>query len=294
MQSRENFTYLSGRLVTSFRETPHGVQVTAHLTGRGGGGQEEISAKALVLGAGVFGTARIVLRSFGVYDHPIGFVCDPSSYAPCINRNMIGREPEDQRHSLSQLSAVLSPTQGSSAGQVFASFYSYRSLLTFKLMKETPLGGRASLRLMRALIPLFTVLNLQHADYPTPDKTLALVRDPRGGPDQLRVRYSLSKREQSTIRGLERSMYACVRRLGVYPLKRIFPGNGASLHYAGTFPMMKSPRDLQCSSDGLLAPTRCVYVADGSILPHLNSKALTLTLRVGADRIGTGLARRLT
>lgn len=294
LQTRENFTYLPGRLVMTFRETTSGVQLSTRRVSSGDGGDEEqFAAGAIVLAAGVFGTSRIVLRSLGRYDKPVGFVCDPSSYAPCLNRHMIGRAPEDRRHSLSQLSAVLSPSPGSNQGQIFASFYSYRSLLTFKLMKETPLNARSSLRLMRALIPLFTVVSLQHADYPTPDKTLALARDPRGGPDQLRIRYALSKSEQSTIHDLERRMYRCVRRLGVYPLKRIFPGNGASVHYAGTFPMSRNPGELQCSREGLLAPTRSVYIADGSLLPHLTSKALTLTLMAGADRIGTLLAQRL-
>ncbi len=291
LKARENFTYLSGRLVQSFRESTDGVRVRARRVDATG--EEEFHAKAVVMGAGVFGTARIVLRSLGCYDTPVGFVCDPSSYAPCINLNMLGKTPEDERHSLSQLSAVLSPPQGSPHGQVFASFYSYRSLLTFKLMKETPLSARAALRVMRALIPIFTVVSLQHADYPTPEKNITLRRDPAGGPDWLHVQYALSKSEESTIRTLERRMFRCVRRLGILPLKRIYPGHGASVHYAGTLPMKASPRDLQCSPDGLLAPTRSVYIADGSTLPHLTSKALTLTLMANAHRIGTQLAQRL-
>jgi hypothetical protein len=57
------------------------------------------------------------------------------------------------------------------------------------------------------------------------------------------------------------------RSLGCWAMKRIHPGHGSSIHYAGTFPMSASPRELQTGSDGLLHGTRAVYLADGSCCP---------------------------
>src|SRR5207247_5118014 len=39
------------------------------------------------------------------------------------------------------------------------------------------------------------------------------------------------------------------RRLGCVPLRTIRPGHGASLHYAGTFPITASERELTCDRD---------------------------------------------
>jgi choline dehydrogenase-like flavoprotein len=45
--------------------------------------------------------------------------------------------------------------------------------------------------------------------------------------------------------------------------------------------------------DGVLRGIPHVYVADGSILPYLPAKGLTLTLMANADRIGTKVLQAL-
>jgi hypothetical protein len=71
------------------------------------------------------------------------------------------------------------------------------------------------------------------------------------------------------------------------------PGPGSSIHYAGTFPMSAEPSELTTARDGLLAGTRRVHLADGSLLRRLPAKGLTLTLMANADRVGTAVAARL-
>lgn len=286
-----NFEYLPGRLVTTFREHGGGVTVAARVLGEAHATQEFV-ATTLVLAAGVFGTARIVLRSLGLYDRPVRFVCNPYTYAPCLNLNMLGKDAGDARHSLSQLTASFHPP-GAGLPPMHVSIYSYRSLLTFKLMKESPLNARASLMLMRSLIPLFSVLGLHHSDEPTPDKTVSLRRAASAEPERLEVWYSLSPQESNRIDTQEKLLFKQLRRLGCFPITRVRPGHGSSIHYAGTFPMSASPGELQSSREGLLAGTRAVYLADGSLLPRLPAKGLTLTLMANADRVGTRLADKL-
>lgn len=291
-----NFRYIPARLVLTFREPPTGgVQIRARILDQagGGGGDETIHARAAVLAAGVFGTARIVLRSLGLYEHPCPLVANPYTYVPCLNLAMLGREPEDARHSLSQLTATYTPPSLPGYPQLHISIYSYRSLLTFKLMKEAPLGARASLALMRALIPMLTILGIHHADSPSPRKSLTLRRDHAGGPDRLAIRYALDDDQSAAIDRSERQLLRIFRSLGCLAIKRIRPGHGSSIHYAGTFPMSASPGELRTSRDGLLSGTNSVYLADGSLLPSLPAKGLTLTLMANADRIGTRLASTL-
>src|SRR5262249_62354620 len=83
------------------------------------------------------------------------------------------------------------------------------------------------------------------------------------------------------------------RRLGACPLRKVRPGHGASLHYAGTFPIATEERELTCDRDSRLRGTRAVYLADGSIFPWIPPKGLTFNLMANADRVGALLARRL-
>jgi choline dehydrogenase-like flavoprotein len=90
-----------------------------------------------------------------------------------------------------------------------------------------------------------------------------------------------------------RRLLGFFRRLGCLPLRTIRPGHGASLHYAGTFPMTPDGGELTCDRDGRLRATRAVFLADGSIFPWIPPKGLTFNLMASADRVGTRLAERL-
>lgn len=305
LRARENFEHIPGRLVLSFSERGTSAEVIARELQSGA--EETHSARAVVLAAGVMGTARIVLRSLNQYDRPLPVVANPYTYVPSVNLGMLGREPADERHSLAQLMATVTPPGSPADPQAFISVYSYRSLLTFKLLKEAPLGARSALRLFRSLMPMITILGIHHADAPSPAKSMELRRDRAAaggggaggggvagaGPDRLAIRYSLDDAETARIDRAERATLRAFRALNCYALKRVRPGHGSSIHYAGSLPMSASPRELQTHPDGLLAGCASVFIADGSTLPDLPAKGLTLTLMANADRIGTRLAERL-
>jgi hypothetical protein len=289
LEQAPNFTYVDGRLVQGFRETDAGVSVEA--VRDADGTAETHEARALVLAAGTFGTSRIVLRSLGRFDTPVPILCNPYTYVPTVNLFMLGRPSRDRRHSLAQLTAMMRAGDGSDRwlqSQVF----SYRSLLTFKLMKELPLGYRPALHALRVLMPAFTILGMHHEDHPTADKRVTLRR--ADGDDVLEVRYRPTDAELARQHADERRMLGFFLRLGCVPLKAIRPGHGANMHYAGTFPIVPEGGELTCERDGRLRATRNVYLADGSVFPWLPPKGLTFNIMANADRVGTGLAERLT
>lgn len=289
LKSNPNFTYVPGRFVLSFTENETGVEVIAQESATGA--NETFRAASLVLAAGTLSTARIVLRSLGAWRKPVPIVSNAYTYAPMINLGMAGREAKDRRHSLSQLAAVYRSRPGEPI--VHAQLYSYRSLLTFKLLKEAPLPYREGLRLMRLLMPMFGILGIHHEDRPTPDKRLSLEPAAGAEPDRLRIRYELSGEEIARQRADERAITSCFRKLGCHPIKFIRPGHGSSIHYAGTFPMSANPSELNCDAEGRLAGTRNVHLADGSLFQFLPAKGLTFTMMANAHRIATLLARRL-
>jgi choline dehydrogenase-like flavoprotein len=289
LQRAEGCRYVARRFVEGFEETADGVRVRA--VDVDSGTTERHEARALVLAAGTLGTAWLVLRSLGRYDTPLPMLCNAYAYVPTLNLGMLGRPTRDRRHSLGQLTAIVRldrPHQRILQAQVF----SYRSLLTFKLMKEVPLAYRESLRLLRRLIPNLAILGIHHEDRPAPTKSCMLVRGDRGQ-DRLVIRYAPGADETRAQRDDERRVLRFFRQLGCLPLKVIRPGHGASLHYAGTLPITPDERELTCDRDGRLRGTRAVYVADGSVFPWIPPKGLTFNLMANADRVGALLGRRL-
>jgi choline dehydrogenase-like flavoprotein len=281
------FTYLGRRFVEAFAETADGVVVRAR--DLDAGTTTDHRARALVVAAGTIGSAWLVLRSLERVDVAVPMLCNPYCYVPTLNLGMLTRAARDRRSSSGQLTAIAKLPGGR---LLQAQVFSYRSLLTFKLMKEVPLATAAARRLLQALIPKITILGIHHADRPAPGKTCTLRRD-AGGRDRLEIRYVPTPAEEAEQRADERTLLAFFRRLGCVPLRTVRPGHGASIHYAGTFPMTPDDRPLTCDRDGRLRGTRAVYLADGSVFPALPPKGLTFNIMAHADRVGARLAERL-
>ncbi|MCC5874706.1 MAG: GMC family oxidoreductase [Candidatus Sumerlaeia bacterium] len=290
LRRHDNFEFMAGHLVRSYTEEEDSVVVEAFPCDGGGG--RTLKAARLVLCAGAIGSARIVLRSADAWNTPLPLVSNPYTYVPCLNFGGLGMPDRGYpRHSLTQVMLFFDPDPGKRRliqGQI----YSYRSLLTFKLMKESPLAMTESRRLMQALAWYFVVLGIHHGDHPGRSKRLWLEKvddDP-----VLRVKYRRTEGETAERREMEARLLRLMPKLGLLPLKRIDPGHGSSIHYAGTLPMTTKSRRYTTTRSGRLRGTRSVYIADGSVLPDLPAKGLTFTLMANADRIGSHLARSLS
>ena len=289
LKARRNFRYESRRLVQSFEESADDVQVVAE--NLDSGEHTAYRARALVLAAGTTSTARIVLRSLGKFGQPVPLMCNPYTYVPGVNVGMIGRAAADRRYSLAQLTGIYVPP-GKDEGLIVTQLFTYRSLLTFKLLKEAPIAYREALRIMQLLASAFVILGISHDDRPSPARNCRLERG-AGGSDTLVVNYELTSDEESRVRRNESKVIRFFRRLGCWPIRAIHPGHGSSIHYAGTFPMAEEGSELTCDADCRLRATRGVYLADGSAFPYLPAKGLTFTIMANANRIGTHLAKRL-
>lgn len=287
---RPNFRYVDRRLALSFRETSDGLVQTT-FDRADDARSETMQARLLILAAGTLSTTRIVLRSLGRYRHPVPLLCNPYTYVPVVNLHSLGRPARDERSSLAQLTAIYAPPGGGDLVQT--QFYSYRSLLTFKLLKDVPLGTSNSLRVMRLLMSALGILGINHADRPSTDKYCLLLPGDEARLDRLQIEYQRSAEELALEAKHERAVTRCFRKLGCWALKRVSPGNGSSIHYAGTLPINGADRDLACDTDCRLRATRRVYLADGSVFRFLPAKGLTLSIMANADRVGVLAAERL-
>ncbi len=278
-----SFRYEPGVLVESFLPIEGGVRLS--LRSLRDGTRSEVEARRVILGAGGIGTPRLVLRSLGLEGQPVPILSNPYAYYPCLLPARIGRASRDRRHSLTQIMGYFQP--GGSGDPLQVQFYSYRSLLTFKIAKEAPLGVPAAMRLMTLLQPSFVIVGVHHADRPDAGKRLWLEGD------VLRVVYTPTEGETRQQALAESRLRGCLRALGCWPIRRIDPGHGASIHYGGAFPMAVEERPLTTRTDGSLRGADRVHIVDGSVLPHLPAKGLTFTIMANGDRIGREVLRAL-
>jgi hypothetical protein len=291
LQRYPNFSYHSRRFVLSFSENgKHGVEVVTSLVD-----SDEIEryrASAVVLAGGTLGTTRLILRSLKKFGHPVPIVCNPYTYFTVLNLGMLGRKPRDRRSGLAQLTAIYCPPSHPNR-TVYANFFSYRQLLTFRLLNEVPLPYREGLRALRGLIPLLGIWGVHHEDRPTPNKYCVLEKRGNNGEDYLKIQYEVEDGEARNQACHEKAFLRFFRKMGCWSIKQVHPGHGSSIHYGGTFPMGNTNQELTCDSNGRLIGTQSVYLADGSVFPYLPAKGLTFTIMANANRVGTYLAGQL-
>ena len=282
-----NFAYYGGELVTRFHEDDGGIAVEA-LDVRDGT-QRRYACRRLVLAAGVFGTARIVLRSSGA-DARLPLLCNDYTYVPSLVAGRVGRSMPERTQSLTQLALF---HERASADVAVGTIFSYRSLLLFRLLREMPLGVRDARILMQYLLSGFIIAGFDHPQESTMGKHVWRAPDgssPTG--DRLEIAYDLTEAERRDHREREREFAGVLRALGAWPLRRVHPPLGSSLHYAGTLPFANEERSLTLAPDGRLRGSRNVYVADASGFTFLPAKPVTLSLMANAHRVAEGIARR--
>lgn len=285
------FVYRRGLLAGKFEETPAGVRLLCDDVATGG--RVTVEGRALALGAGAINSARIVLSSFAAIGTKIPLLCNPYNYIACVNLRMLGRPAADRRHSLSQLTGVLTAPGSAAADRMVLSFFSYRSLLLFRLVREMPLPPFLGLQLARLLETSFTILGVHHVDRHGPGKWLELRKGPDGR-EVLTGNYELSPAESTAYRRNLERVLANLWALRCLPLSVLSPAPGSSIHYAGTLPVDDDPRlPLRCGRSGKLNGTRRVYLADSSPWTFLPAKGPTFTQMANARRVVAGIARDL-
>ena len=283
LKSNANFMYLSNCLVTSFKEHQDHVEVLVHKTDSNK--NELFKCRKLVLASGVFGTARIVLRSFERRNVRLPLICNHYCYVPCIHLRMLGKPTERLKTSMAQL-VLFHDEDGTHADVAVASLFSYRSLLLFRLVKEAPLNFSDGRKIMQYLQSSFIIAGIHHPESPGSSKFIELVEDDNSiTRDKLHIQYSMSSGEISKTNNRERLFMGALRRLRCFPIKRVYPGFGSSIHYGGTLPYNREDVPYSLGSDGRLHGTRNVYVADGSGFRYLPAKGVTFSLMANAHLV---------
>lgn len=277
MVKRQEVNYLPGYQVIRFEEMSDRVKVIVrNLKTRT---LETFEAAKLVLAAGTLNTSKIVLESRNAVGTKLPILDNPVSFIPVLNPFRIGKRADTRSYPGAELVVVYDgelfpqPVQGS--------FYGLLGPLRSDLLIEFPLSARGNLAATKYLVPALGMLQLFYPDAPTSENFIQL--DSSG---VLKIQYRAKK-----LGALEKHFVRVLRSMGYFSALSLcrFPIAGSSIHYAGSLPMRKEPKNFETHTSGLLSGTRGVYVADAATFPLLPSKNLTMTIMANAMRVGRAI-----
>jgi choline dehydrogenase-like flavoprotein len=280
LRKRDNFTYIGGYLVTHFRERRGVTEV--HCLDVADNSPVTFTCRTLILATGALGSARIALRSMADKKVRLPLLCNPYTYVPCLQPSLVGKAAEAEKLGFAQLSLFLDKNQDDFDTSI-ASLYSYQSLMLFRIIRQAPLNFRDARLLMRYFMSGLEIMGVHHPDTRSDTKYVELTKNktsPTG--DVLRARYELSAADKARFSARERVFIAAMRRMGTFALKRMNPGYGSSIHYAGTLPWSEADEPFTLDTSGRLHGTRRVFVADSSGFNYLPARGLTFSLLANA------------
>lgn len=289
-----NFEYRDGLLVTGLDRADPSAQArgwrvkTRSLDGGGDG--PVFSAPKIVLAAGTIGSTKLALAAINCVGTPVRLLSNPAFGAAFVLPRRVGGRLGEDGFSMQQLSFVLDPPQ-SDDDYAFGSLYSGDCLPLAEYAQYMPLARPGGLKLASALAPALVLascfLSGRHSrNFVTLNGDHSLSISGGHEPDTPKLAASLRRRLGYAMRGL--GAWVLPRGDGLLP-------PGTDIHYAGTLPMglfRQGAEEPSTDSAGEVRGAPGLHVADGSILPNLPARNLTLTLMANADRIGRLMAKQ--
>lgn len=286
----QNFKSITGKIVLTFKEEEKLVSI--RVKDLNTGKAEVVKTRKLILCSGVLGTARIVLRSVEG-QHKLPVLCNPYTYVPMLHLKSLGVKTEEKKSGMCQTIMFHDPNKNDFDTSI-AAMYTYRSLMLFRLIKETPLNFADARTFMQYLAPAIVIAGIHHSEKNGPDKWLQLMDDPTSPTkDVLKVEYVLSEEEERKVLQHEKALFKAFKKLGCVPLKKVNPGHGASIHYAGTLPLSADVRPLHTSYSGKLNGFQNIFIGDGSSFSFLPAKGVSFTLMANAHRVASNLVKEM-
>lgn len=289
LERHPNFSYVGGRVVerVEHRSTECLVH-SAPVSAEGADVPPALAARLVIVAAGAVGTARILLRSLGLYDTRVPLLAKPHWLTACLHPRTLGQAGRRERLSLCQL--LLSDTRASSGGRStagYAQIYSYKSLGLVRMLGFVPAPAPEALDLLGALVPSFVIADMRVPVERRASRFLTLCRASEGR-DRVHLQASPDPEEFAGSQDSLQRLTKALRKLGLLPLKRKALPHGAAAHYAGTVPFAADS-----STDALSVDEHCrlrqagrVYVADSSVFRFMPAKSINLTIMANANRVG--------
>ncbi len=284
--SYNNFSYLSGRLISEIRKKSAGYTVIG--SQRDNGQKFTMDVNQLILASGTIGSTKLIMETLNQYDNPVNLYSNPVIGFAMFLPEKIGNAIDENTYAMSQLSFKMED-QDSNEGYAFGNVFPSDTLLPSEYIRHVPLPYPLSRKIIRLMQPSMLVGNCflsgsygQHKIQVGKAGRIGIV-----GKYHANISGSVSRIKRSLTRSLM-SSGVCMLPGG---FKLTSPGE--DLHYAGSIPMKKNPKPGESSINGEVHGLPGLYVVDGAVLTTLPAKPHTYTIMANADRISTTLAAKL-
>jgi hypothetical protein len=280
----DTFEYHGGIVATRIAESDGGVLAHGHPVGNPNV-ELRFAGKRLILAAGAVGSARILLRSLGLYGTPVPFLGKQHLLTACLHPRMLGKAGPDERTSICQVVIEDEERTADGLASGVAQLYGYRSLQLLRMLSSAPLPVPESLGLLALLTPALMIADIRFPAHRSARNTLRIEKTEDG--DVVRVDLDTDPAALAARKRSERRLHAALRAVGLFPLRTVRCGEGSSSHYGGTVPMSAEDMGLPLSVEpsGQLRQMSRVSVADGAVLASLPAGAPTLTIMANARRV---------
>ena len=278
LKQSERFTHRPGAIAARVSET--GGNANVHLADG-----SALEATRVFIAAGVYETARLVLKSTGAPSATLNLQDSRQSFLPMLHRWKPKADPtEGPRHTLAKLFIEIDDPEVSpylTHSQIYSwnEFYAREMVAKYggRVPGSAVLFGAISKRLMVAQ----TFIHSDHCDQ------VELRLDPASG----RLQTSLVPNPEMLpiVNRMTKALARAISKAGLLPLRfaKRLEGPGASFHSGGTLPMSRQPKQLQTDTLGRLSGFDNIHVVDASILPSIPASTSTFSVMANAHRIGT-------
>jgi choline dehydrogenase-like flavoprotein len=283
--------YRPGLYVDRLSEQREGVRIDFHALGRPQVAGEMLASRVLVA-CGCVSSTRLMLESMGRRHAVLRLIDSQYFMVPLVTPRAAHVGVATQGNTLAQVFLELED-RSVSAHTVHLQIYTFNDLMLAALAARLPLS---QITLERALRPLFGRLLVAQGylhSRESPDITLHLE------PGRLRLVGESGAagvgRESgaASVSRVVRRVATAGHLLGMFPIPGLvqpgLPGKGN--HVGGSFPMRRTPGDLESDVLGRPRGFDRIHVVDASVFPSVPATTVTLTVMANAHRIAATVGR---
>jgi hypothetical protein len=251
-------------------------------------GCRRFSAPRIVLAAGTLGTAALVIPLLSNATTELRLLNNPVLAMPILLPRRLGHPSSTEGYSLAQLGYRLRYGPAS-LDYISGAVYEVDNLPSSSFTARLPFGRRAGTAFFNAISSALLVTT---AYFPGTESDNWLRWQRNGNGTSIVVRGNVNAGPSTNVNEVIHRLRKTWWKLGALMLPGASLGEpGTDVHFAGLFPM-GTRAGHGTIENGVLAAGPGVFAVDGSVLPTLPSKYVTLTIMANADRIGRHIARR--
>ena len=274
--------YRPGLYVDRLSEEDEGVRIDFHALGRPQDRGDMLASRVFVA-CGCVSSTRLMLESIGAARTRCRLIDSQYFVVPLVTPRAAPVGVATQGNTLAQVFLEL-VDRNVSAHTVHLQIYTFNDLMLAALAARLPLSQAT---LERALQPLFGRLLLAQG-YLHSSESPGIELHLEAG--RLRL---VGERRAVGVGRVVRRIAATGHLLGMFPIPGLVQlgSPGKSNHVGGSFPMRRTPGDLESDVLGRPHGFERVHIVDASVFPSVPATTVTLTAMANAHRIAAAVGR---